>query len=459
MEPVKTVPKSRIDQQFCPKCRKTLKQSTNFYVHHSGEYDELCKKCLTMRVDPWDTSTFFWLLQRLDVPYIKGNWNIIRDRAYAKDPIKFNPGAVFGKYLCAMKLRQHKTERWADTERLNEADPSSIEAPPGASTLTQERLDMMKQALEAGEISEAQYQTFAETAVNTRKGAEYVSPDSKEALEQQLGINTTEIKRKLAEKYGEAGESVGPGGGGATLTQGNIHPVTPGQNFVYPSNGNFEEVEVKDVGDLLTPEDKIYLAMKWGRLYKADEWVALEKLYHDFTNSIDIQGAARIDTLKMICKTSLKANQAIDCGDIDAYQRLSRVYDSLMKSGAFTEAQNKEEDNEKFNSIGQIVAYCEKNGGVIPRFKIEEPMDIIDKVIQDMKDYTKTLIYEDKALAKEIEAYIKKRELQQQKKMNQDISITDKEFIEYSERMDKLKELDEKILADKEEERKHWMED
>jgi len=59
-------------------------------------------------------------------------------------------------------------------------------------------------------------------------------------------------------------------------------------------------------------------------------------------NSFDIQGAARIDTLKMICKTSLKMNEAIDSGDIDAYQKLSRVYDSLMKSAKFTEAQNKD---------------------------------------------------------------------------------------------------------------------
>ena len=53
-------------------------------------------------------------------------------------------------------------------------------------------------------------------------------------------------------------------------------------------------------------------------------------------DSFDIQGAARIDTLKMICKTSLKMNEAIDCGDIDSYQKLSRVYDSMMKSAKFT---------------------------------------------------------------------------------------------------------------------------
>jgi len=48
--------------------------------------------------------------------------------------------------------------------------------------------------------------------------------------------------------------------------------------------------------------------MKWGRLYRPNQWLILEQLYNEFMNSFDIQGAARIDTLKMICKTSLKMN-------------------------------------------------------------------------------------------------------------------------------------------------------
>jgi len=44
-------------------------------------------------------------------------------------------------------------------------------------------------------------------------------------------------------------------------------------------------------------------------------------------NSYDIQTAGHIDTLKLICKTSLKANQLIDLGDIDGYQKMSKVYD------------------------------------------------------------------------------------------------------------------------------------
>ena len=66
------------------------------------------------------------------------------------------------------------------------------------------------------------------------------------------------------------------------------------------------ESSLVDLGADLSDEDKIYLAMKWGRLYTPAQWVTLETLYTNFMNSFDIQGAARIDTLKKICKTSLK---------------------------------------------------------------------------------------------------------------------------------------------------------
>jgi hypothetical protein len=56
------------------------------------------------------------------------------------------------------------------------------------------------------------------------------------------------------------------------------------------------------------------------------------------TESYDIQQAGHVDTLKLICKTSLKANQLIDMGDVEGFQKMSKVYDSLMKSGNFTAA-------------------------------------------------------------------------------------------------------------------------
>ena len=360
-------------QHFCAKCSKTMAEE-KFYKLRTGERSDLCKACETMHVNAYKPETFLWLLEKYDIPYIEKEWDGLRDKAYAKDPYKVTGMSVFGKYLSKMKLNQYKEYHWADTERLKEKARLDALQYGTPEEQQQKQLEEMKEAYENGEISEAQYKTYAE-------------------------INTPTPVPAPEVVAGAASEISGP---------------SP-----YPDNSPFEEVEI-DVGNDLTDEDKKALALKWGRLYRPHEWVQLEQLYNDFMNSFDIQGAARIDTLKMICKTSLKMNQAIDCGDVESYQKLSRVYDAMMKAAKFTEAQNKEGKSDFLNSACELVAYCEKNGGQIPKYEIKVPYDIVDKIIEDLKGYNKSLIYEDKSLAEEIEQYLKKKEIAEEMKRNRE---------------------------------------
>lgn len=100
--------------------------------------------------------------------------------------------------------------------------------------------------------------------------------------------------------------------------------------------------------------------MKWGTLYQPKEWIELEQSYEEMMNSFDIQDADTINTLLFICKTKLKMNQALDMGDIESFQKLSKVYNDLRKTAKFTAAQNKEEKSEFVDCIGNLVTYCEK---------------------------------------------------------------------------------------------------
>jgi hypothetical protein len=92
-----------------------------FYTYKDGRKTELCKKCLTLHIDNFDESTYVWLLQKMDVPFVPEEWNILRDKAMAKandDPRKLNGMSVFGKYLSKMKLKQWKEYGWDDTQML-----------------------------------------------------------------------------------------------------------------------------------------------------------------------------------------------------------------------------------------------------------------------------------------------------------------------------------------------------
>ncbi len=127
---------------------------------------------------------------------------------------------------------------------------------------------------------------------------------------------------------------------------------------------------------------------------------------------------------------------------MDTYQKLSRVYDSMMKAAKFTEAQNKVDKADFVDSAGQLVAYCEKQGGQIPRLEIKADHDIVDAVIADLKRYNKSLIYEDKSLAQEIEQYLKNKEAADQMKRDraealamglEDVELKDGDYAEFKE--------------------------
>ena len=198
----------------------------------------------------------------------------------------------------------------------------------------------------------------------------------------------------------------------------------------------------EDFVDDLTEEDRTYLRLKWGRAYKPEEWVKLEQLYEEMMNSYDIQGAGHIDTLKLICKTSLKANQLIDMGDIEGFQKMSKVYDSLMKSGKFTAAQNKAENGEFVDSVGELIELCEKQG-YIERFYIEQPNDKVDLTIADMQRYTRTLIEEETNLSNMVEIALKQIQKEDEEaENNEELDIIDDDIIDLEDIEKTLKDED-----------------
>ena len=211
----------------------------------------------------------------------------------------------------------------------------------------------------------------------------------------------------------------------------------------------------EDFVDDLTEEDRTYLRLKWGKAYKPEEWVKLEQLYEEMMASYDVRGAGHIDTLKLLCKTSLKANQLIDMGDIEGFQKMSKVYDSLMKSGKFTAQQNKE-NGEFVDAIGQLVEICEKEG-FIPRYYIDKPNDRVDETLADMKGYTKTLVYEELNLGNLIEQSIKTMMNEENKEEDEDIEeelltleeldeLKDEDFEQHGDFLEEEQELDEEFM-------------
>ena len=348
-----------------------------------------CKKCITMHVDNWNPDTYLWILQECDVPYIPEQWNQLMGK-FAKDRTKVTGMTILGRYLSAMKLNQWKDYRWKDSQFLQDLQNKKIEE------------TMKQQGYDIQDIT-----TAIQRASFTLPSEELKEPPPPAPPPLDFGNSTEDyFKDKL-------------------------------------------DFDVPDLGAELTDEDKRYLYLKWGKGYSPDEWVRLEQLFNEMMQSYDIQSAGHIDTLKLACKTSLKSNQLLDIGDVDGAQKMIKMYDSLMKSGKFTAAQNKEESGDFVDSVGELIAMCEKDG-FIPRYVTDVPQDKVDATLKDMNDYVKKLVTQDLGFGQQIEDALKKIQIQKEmeESFDQDVELDDNDFEEYHNAIEEQKQLDEEELGD-----------
>ena len=340
---------SKNDLIFCEKCHKTLKRS-EFYLSNN--------------LDKYPNGGTIPICKKCLTMHVD-NWNpdtflwILQEvdvpyipeewnallAKYGSDRRKVTGTTILGRYLSKMKLKQFRDYRWKDTQALQEVAEKRL------------RETMEKQGKDKGEIAlmiEEQRQVIPEVV----EEPDYAESDPNAQYGGQFS-------------FGDSTESA------------------------------------DDLG--LTDDDIIYLKLKWGSAYKPSEWVWLEQYYNDFMDSYDIQSAGHKDTLKKLAKASLYLDKLIDLGDIDGAQKAQKMYDSLMKSGKFSAAQNKAESGEAVDSISEIVMMCEKDG-FIPRYYTDGPQDKVDRVLQDLQEYTHSLITEETNIGNLIENAIKQIE-------------------------------------------------
>ena len=390
---------------YCEKCDKTMLADQFYGTNNLEKYPDgklrQCKKCMSMHVDNFNPDTYLWILQECDVPYIPEEWNKLL-ASYGKDRSKLTGLSILGRYLSKMKLKQFRDYRWEHTEHLQEVANKKMEE------------TMKRQGYDAVEIHQA------------------------------ISQATVPIPQVVEQPKFE---------------DNNPFLATGNEDYFAEMNGGSA---ADDFVDDLTEEDKTYLRLKWGKTYKPEEWVRLEQLYEEMMASYDIQGAGHIDTLKLVCKTSLKANQLIDIGDIEGFQKMSKVYDSLMKSGKFTAQQNKAETGDFVDSIGELIELCEKQG-YIERYYIESPKDRVDLTIADMQRYTKTLVEEETNLSIMVEKAL--RDIEKEDEANaentedmiiDDIDLSledlertlkDQDYVDFQEFLDEEAEADSDYLT------------
>jgi len=224
-----------------------------------------------------------------------------------------------------------------------------------------------------------------------------------------------------------------------------------GNKIGYHPDDKARDDENKKVFDNISPDDEIFtndggiiqkrkrkvnvpveyidygLEKKWGKNYNQEEYEKLEGFYQDMKANFEIETAAHIDYLKKICKVSVQMDKALEENNIDVFQKLSGIYDKLMHSAKFTAVQRSAADKTGgLNTFGEFIARIEKEG-FIPMFHSDEPMDIVDATIDNLKKYTRELVLGDPNLASIVESAVKKIALKEAQEAQEEKEIEDNE--------------------------------
>ena len=496
-----------VPMKTCAKCGKTKKETDFYKIPNTDKRCDLCKTCLTMYIDNRRPDTFKWILKKMDVPYVEKKWVELANKSYMKNPATFGPMSVIGTYLRTMNMEQYKNLKYADSEKINnekfqqaKKEQQNIKG----TSYDEEFENRLLESLKAGEISQAEYNTMSRKSVldrineKMRQGEEEVANnpdsvlDSKELEVPENTVDSDEIKKNadvisaakdveqefLAKKAEEEKKKKQPKEAEESEPQVldlmpnvasslGVNPVENISNAPLDITGEMQNDFIPDVARIdeaqitesLTEDDIKYLSLKWGLLYKPSEWVKMEELYQKYAADYELS-TDREQVLKNICKTDLKMNQALDVGDIKTFKDLQGANDMLRKSGKFTDSQKQEEKKRDIDSIGELVAFVESKGGIIPRKDdpINVPQDKIDFIINDMKNYTDNLVKNELGLGNLIESYIKKLEENKTKsvdeiiaegiKTDEDNAVTDEEAANFQQFQIEEREEEAKRLAE-----------
>jgi hypothetical protein len=97
-----------------------------------------------MHVDNFDPSTYMWILQECDVPYIPDEWDKLMF-TYGKDKSKLTGLTIIGRYLAKMALKQWKDFRWKDTEFIQQMLEKKLEETMKAQGYDAQEIEIAKE--------------------------------------------------------------------------------------------------------------------------------------------------------------------------------------------------------------------------------------------------------------------------------------------------------------------------
>ena len=323
----------------CESCGRTLNPQ-QFVKYTDGRRCEICIDCMCTGVDNTDMKTFLHILRHFDVPFKAALWARYSNTAFTKNPMGFGPTSVVGKYIRVMHMRQcsNMHYRASDREALVVPD-AQIRRPSNVADVwgPLEKLEDLHEPLpptpfeDAGETTA--YADRARKLMENKSDRESMSKTVQDLID--AGATPSEAAAAVPSWSGSlpSVKEVKDDGTVSRKKQSDTNPSTLGANanvdvgavpglLMQMNTGRNDET----VLNTLTPEDQQYLIAKWGAYYTPSQWVRMERMYNEYAQEYELS-VDRAETLRKICATSVKMDEALEQGDVNSYRALAGVFD------------------------------------------------------------------------------------------------------------------------------------
>ena len=183
--------------------------------------------------------------------------------------------------------------------------------------------------------------------------------------------------------------------------------------------------------------------VKWVGNYGFQELIQLENLFSSIVDTFNLVNPMQIDAVKKACKLGIEVDKSIASGDDPkTIQQLSATYTSFVKAARIDDI-IMESESDVIRNVAELVKYIENSGFEFNYYDGVE-RDIVDKTINIMKDYTRTLVLESTGLDVTLEHIKEGYEKQKQSEVNEDASL--------DLPMEEIEEHAKKIVEDEQEE-------
>ena len=372
-----------LPRKVCTVCGKAKQIEKKFWRKRDGTRFDICKECACEGIDNSKPETFLWILKEADVPFIEEKWIDLCKKRYKRDPFRFGPSSVIGTYLQVMWTPRYIDYHYDDAQSIKEKNTQR-------DMKHAEIVENAKRAQAASKELMADLDISPTIDIGVPSGCEEDEDDIEFELEEPVTEDV--ISKPPVAKPEPEPES-----------EPVIEPPKPQEPVTLMST------EERRILEELTPEETEMLLMKWGDSFTPSEWVKMEDMFQKYCNEYEMD-VDREEVLKSLCKTNINMQRCLDASDAQNATKFSSMFDQLRKSGAFTTAQKKEEKQRYLDSVGELVAAVEREGGIIEKFDsyFEVSDDKVDLTLKDMQSYTYNLVKNEMGLGTLIESYIKK---------------------------------------------------